>query len=294
MSGCELCPRRCGVSREIEEGFCGQGTALRIAHAGLHFWEEPCISGTKGAGTVFFSGCGLKCVYCQNFEVSRGKGYYITEGELESIFLRLQEEGAHNISLVTPSHFLTPILRVLDRVKHRLEIPVVYNTGGYEREETVKSLEGYIDIYMPDLKYKSAALAERYSACPDYFEKAAPAILEMARQQPYPALDEKGIMKGGLIVRHLALPGAREDSLDVLNWLGEKLPAQSFLLSLMSQYTPMPSCCELPEINRRLTKLEYRRVSERAELLGFKGYFQGMTSSSTSFIPPFKGDVKQE
>ncbi|MBQ9924764.1 MAG: radical SAM protein [Clostridia bacterium] len=284
---CTLCPRQCGIDRSVGRGFCGEGDTVRIARYQKHEWEEPPISGTGGSGTVFFTGCTLKCVFCQNYEVSRGMGYEVTVGQLADIFLELQEMGCHNVSMVTGSHFTPQILRALDTVRDRLHIPVVWNCGGYESIETLRRLEGYVDIYIPDMKYQSSALSARYSACPDYFEKALPAIGEMLRQTGAPRFDEQGILQKGVIVRHLVLPGCYKDSIAVLDALHEHYGSKDYLLSLMSQYTPMPSCKAYPEIDRPITSFEYRKVSDRALALGFDGYFQQRSASSKTYIPPF-------
>ncbi len=284
---CLLCPRRCGVDRSSARGFCGEGDTVRVARWQKHEWEEPPISGTGGSGTVFFTGCTLKCVFCQNYAVSRGMGKEISIDQLADIFLELQDMGCHNVSMVTGSHFAPQIIEALDRVRDRLHIPVVWNCGGYESIETLQMLEGYVDIYIPDMKYRSAELSARYSACPDYFEKAMPALGEMLRQVGAPCYDEKGIMQKGVIVRHLVLPGCYKDSIAVLDALHERYGSEGYLLSLMSQYTPMPSCKEFPEIDRPITSFEYRKVSDRAIALGFDGFFQARAASSRSYIPPF-------
>lgn len=286
--GCFLCPRRCGADRRLSPGFCGETDTVRVALWQKHMWEEPCISGTGGSGTVFFSGCNLRCVFCQNHDVSRGRlGRPVTTDRLGDIFLELQEAGCHNVSLVTGSHFVPQILRALDRVRHRLHIPVVFNCGGYESVETLQSLAGYVDIYIPDLKYRSSALSSRYSACPDYYEKAMAALGEMLRQAPLVQMDDGGILQTGVIVRHLVLPGCYKDSIAVLDGLHAAYGSSGYLLSLMSQYTPMPACRQFPEIDRRITTLEYRRVSERALALGFDGYFQQREAAGKGYIPPF-------
>lgn len=286
--GCRLCPRRCGVDRSRQTGFCGEGDVARVAHWQKHMWEEPCISGTGGSGTVFFSGCTLRCVFCQNYDVSRGRlGRPVPPEQLGNIFLELQEAGCHNVSLVTGSHFAPQIRKAIDGVRGRLHIPVVFNCGGYESLETLRSLEGYVDIYIPDLKYRSSALSSRYSSCPDYYEKAMAALGEMLRQAPEIRMDDGGILQKGVIVRHLVLPGCHKDSIAVLDGLYDAYGSSGFLLSLMSQYTPMPACRQFPEIDRRITTFEYRKVSERALELGFDGYFQERAAAEKAYIPPF-------
>lgn len=288
---CRLCPRRCGADRYWKPGFCGMGTAPVLARAALHFWEEPCISGRGGSGAVFFSGCTLRCVYCQNYRLShQGFGKAITNQQLSDIFLRLAAEGAENINLVTPTHFLPDVIRALDRVRHRLSIPVVMNCGGYERPETIRRLSGYVDVYLPDLKYKSPALSEAYSKAPDYFQQASEAIQEMVRQAGVPDLEvppEGETLKKGVIIRHMVLPSARKDSLALLSWIKEALPEHHFLLSLMSQYTPFYRAKEFHEIDRRVTSFEYDSVLKKALELDLRGYMQERTSAREEYTPPF-------
>lgn len=286
---CNLCPRLCGVDRNKTMGFCQSGPHVKVARSALHFWEEPCISGSQGSGTIFFSGCTLRCCFCQNYRISmEGFGKEISEERLAEMFLELQTQGAHNINLVTATHFLPGVLRALDLAKPLLHIPVVYNCGGYERVETIQALKGYVDIYMPDLKYFSQALSWEYSQAKDYFEKASAAIREMVRQIRGLRFDAGGIMQKGVIIRHLVLPGGRRDSMAILNWIHENLPPDQFLLSLMSQYTPCYKSCEHPEINRRLTTMEYQSVVREVLRLGLEeGYMQERTSAKEGYTPPF-------
>ena len=285
MEGCTLCPRMCGVDRSTGTGYCGSGALVKAARAAKHMWEEPCISGTKGSGTVFFSGCTLGCVFCQNREISRGGvGRELTVTELADTFKRLENQGVHNLNLVTPMHFTPQILQALELAKP--SVPVVMNTGGYERVETLQKWEGTVDIYLPDLKYVSPELSGKYSAAPDYFEKASAAVLEMHRQQPELVWDGD-LLKKGLIIRHLVLPGCVQDSLAVLDFLDRHLPKDSFLLSLMSQYTPTSACASHKEINRRVTTYEYRKVADRAAELGFSGFAQDRRSAKEEYTPPF-------
>ncbi len=286
---CNLCPRLCGVDRNKDMGFCQSGPRVKVARAALHFWEEPCISGSQGSGTVFFSGCTLRCCYCQNAGISiEGFGKEVSEERLAEMFLELQAQGAHNINLVTATHFLPGVLHALDLAKPLLHIPVVYNCGGYERVETIQALKDHVDIYLPDLKYFSQALSWKYSQAKDYFEKAAAAIQEMVCQTGGLVFDDDGIMQKGVMIRHLVLPGGRKDSLEILNWIHENLPPDQFLLSLMSQYTPCYKSCEHPEINRRLTTMEYQSVVREALRLGLgKGYMQERTSAKEEYTPPF-------
>lgn len=287
-NGCGLCPRACGAVRSRDPGRCGGGARARVARAALHPWEEPCISGSRGSGTVFFSGCELGCVFCQNREISRGNfGREIPEAQLAEIFLRLQQQGAHNLNLVTPLQYTPQILQALDLAGPELKLPVVVNCGGYARVETLKQWSGHADIWLPDLKYYSSELSERYSGAGDYFDYASGAILEMHRQQPRLVWNEDGMLRQGLIVRHLILPGAWKDSLKLLDWLDGALPKESFLLSLMRQYTPTEACRAYPEINRRLTTFEYRKVADRAAELGFQGFTQEAGSAKAEYTPPF-------
>lgn len=285
MKGCILCPRQCGVDRNERKGYCGSGVLPKVARAAKHHWEEPCISGNEGSGTVFFSGCTLGCVFCQNREISRGGvGKEVTVEHLADIFKRLEGQGVHNLNLVTPTHFTPQILQALELVKPA--VPVVMNCGGYERVETLRQWEGKVQVYLPDLKYFSPELSAKYSAAPDYFAVASKAILEMHRQQPH-LVWEGDLLKRGLVVRHLVLPGCMKDSLAVLDFLDKNLPKDSFLLSLMSQYTPTTACKAHPEIDRRVTTYEYRKVADRAAELGFSGFAQDRRSAKEEYTPPF-------
>ena len=286
---CTLCPRKCGVNRYERAGFCGCWTEIKAARAALHMWEEPCISGKRGSGTVFFSGCTLKCCFCQNYHISsEGFGREIGVERLRDIFWELQDKGAHNINLVTATQYLPLVLRALDLAKPRLQIPVVYNCGGYERTETIERLRGYVDIYLPDLKYFSGELSGRYSAAADYFPVASRAIKAMVDQIGGVVLDEEGMMRRGVIVRHMVLPGAREDSIALLHWMRDNLPADGFIISLLSQYTPFYKSREHGEINRRITSYEYDKVVEEALKLGLdRGYMQERSSAKEEYTPPF-------
>ena len=286
---CTLCPRTCGVNRENETGFCGCGPVLKVARAALHQWEEPCISGSRGSGTVFFSGCTLKCCFCQNYQIScEGHGKEISVERLRDIFWELQDQGAHNINLVTATQYLPLVLKALDLAKPRLAIPVVYNCGGYERVETIRALKGYVDIYLPDLKYKSPELSAKYSRAGDYFAVASQAIQAMAEQTGPLEWDQDGLLKCGVIVRHMVLPGAREDSISLLQWMAKELPRDSFLISIMSQYTPFYKSGEHREINRRITSFEYNKVVDAALSLGLdQGFMQQRSSAKEEYTPPF-------
>ena len=285
MDGCILCPRQCGVDRAERVGYCGSGSLPKVARAAKHHWEEPCISGTEGSGTVFFSGCTLGCVFCQNREISRGgTGREVTIEHLADIFKRLEGQGVHNLNLVTPTHFTPQILQALELAKPT--VPIVMNCGGYERVETLLQWEGKVQVYLPDLKYFSTELSAKYSAAPDYFAVASKAILEMHRQQPQ-LIWEGDLLKRGLIIRHLVLPGCMKDSLQILDFLDKNLPKDGFLLSLMSQFTPTEACRTYPEINRRVTTYEYRKVADRAAELGFSGFAQDRRSAREEYTPPF-------
>ena len=293
MPSCQACPRRCGVDREKGEvGRCGVDATVRIARAALHMGEEPVISGTRGSGTIFFSGCNLRCLFCQNMEVShRAKGREISTRELGERMLALQQQGAHNINLVTPTHYAPQIIETLRRVRSRLYVPVVYNCSGYESVETVDALDGLIDIYMPDLKYYSSALSAEYSGASDYFTVARAAILRMQQQVGKPQMSKNGLMSRGLLVRHLVLPGCRKDSIEVLKQLSLMFSPEDFLLSLMSQYTPdfVPTDCPHDNLRRRITSLEYESVVSEMQKYGFCGFIQQRTSATAAFTPEFEG-----
>lgn len=289
ISLCNLCPRECGVDRTVQMGFCRSGSQIKVARAALHFWEEPCISGSNGSGTVFFSGCSLQCCYCQNYQISKeGVGKEITPERLAQIFLELQIKGAHNINLVTATHFIPCIMKALDLAKSELDIPIIYNSSGYERMETIEALKGYIDIYLPDFKYYSNKLALEYSKADDYFKFASEAIAKMIEQTNGLQFSKQGIMQKGVIIRHMVLPGGKDDSLAILKWMDENLPKDKFMLSLMSQYTPMQKNLEYKNLNRRITSLEYKLVMQEAIRLGFSdGYIQDMSSAKGEFTPLF-------
>ena len=284
---CNLCPRHCGVDRDVSQGYCMSPNIIKLARAALHFWEEPCISGTKGSGTVFFCGCNLRCVYCQNSEISGGEaGIPMTDDEVMRTFDRLIEKGAHNLNLVTPTHYADSVARILE--KYRSPVPIVYNCGGYESVETLKMLEGLVDIYLPDFKYADSALAAEYSHAPDYFERASEAIKEMNKQVGVLKLDSDGIAERGLIIRHLVLPGAVSNTKKVLRWIKENLP-EGTVVSLMSQYTPYAKAAEHPPLDRRISKYEYEIALDAMIDLGFdNGYVQSRRSAQKDFIPDFQ------
>ena len=284
MAECTLCPRRCGIDRSQRTGFCGMGESPRLARAALHFWEEPCISGTRGSGTVFFSGCTLRCAFCQNYAISHlGQGKEITVQRLADIFKMLEDQGAHNINLVTATPFTYAVLDALSL--YRPNIPIVWNTGGYETVDTLKLLEGAVDIYLPDLKHVSPRLSKLCAGAPDYFEIASRAIREMCRQTGPAVYDADGVMKKGVIVRHLILPGCTVDSCKALDFIAEQLP-KATPVSLMRQYTPSPYCT-IPGLDRRITDVEYQRVLTHFEALGLTGYTQEKESADAAYTPPF-------
>ena len=286
---CSLCPRAGGVNRTRgERGFCGADDRLKVARAALHFWEEPCLSGKRGSGTVFFSHCNLRCCYCQNREISSGGfGKEISTERLAEIFLSLQAQGAHNINLVTPTQYYPHIIQALLLAKKRgLLLPIVCNSGGYERVETLKKLDGLIDIYLPDFKYYDERYALRYSAAPRYMEIAAAAVEEMLRQTGSPQFDGEGMMQKGVIVRHLALPGLSDDSKRVVKFLNRTF-GNRIILSLMSQYTP-PKDIAFPELSSPLARDDYDDLVEYAQLIGVENaYVQEEGCAEESFIPPF-------
>lgn len=289
---CTLCPRKCHADRTKTKGYCGMTDQLRIARAALHFWEESCISGEEGSGAVFFSGCNLRCVFCQNRQISaQGAGMEISIDRLAEIFLELQEQNANNINLVTPTHFVPSIKEALLIAKGKgLTIPVVYNCGGYEDVQTLRSLEGLVDIYLPDDKYISPELSLSYSGASDYPQVAAEAIAEMYRQTGEAVLDDRGIMQRGVIVRHLVLPGHKKEAKAVLKRLFDTYQNRIYY-SIMNQYTPLPYVAEhVPKLNRTLTKREYESVVDDALLLGIEnGFIQEGRTAKESFIPPFDG-----
>ncbi|MBQ7384291.1 MAG: radical SAM protein [Clostridia bacterium] len=295
MAECTLCPRQCGADRALGElGFCGESNRITVSRASLHMWEEPPISGARGSGTIFFCGCNLKCVFCQNRVISSGGGVRreLNADELSELMLELEAAGAHNINLVTPTHFSDSIALSLEQVRHKLKIPIVYNSSGYESLDALKRLDGLVDVYLPDFKYASPDLAKKYSSAPDYPEVALAAVSEMFRQVGECLFDDGGLMKKGLIVRHLVLPACRHDSMNVLSLIADTLPVKSVRLSLMSQYTPeFALTCEYKNLHRKLTSFEYNSVLAHAESLGFDGYFQALSSASSQYTPNFEEDA---
>ena len=284
---CQLCPRSCGALRTETEGkgYCRMPALPVLARAALHQWEEPPISGTRGSGTIFFSGCPLGCVFCQNEEIShRDVGKPVTVQRLRQICMELVDQGAHNINFVTPTHYSHILAQVLDTP---LPVPVVFNSGGYDSVSTLKSLEGKIDIYLPDLKYIDSAPAGRYSAAPDYPAVAAAAIREMVRQVGPCVFDENGLLKKGVIIRHLVLPGQAEGAKQVMDWVAREFPKGTVLFSLMSQYTPYGRADQFPEIDRKLRRGEIRAVQDYMDALGLDGFTQERTSAKREYTPPF-------
>lgn len=292
MSNCNLCPRQCGADRENgKSGICGvSGKNILAARAALHFWEEPCISGERGSGTVFFSGCPLRCVYCQNYQIASTEvGMEISEERLKEIFLELQEKGAHNINLVTPTHYTPEIIRAIRNAKEQgLRLPIVYNCSGYEKVETLKMLKGIVNVYLTDFKYMERETAVRYSKAPDYPEIARAALKEMMNQTGEAKFDENGIMQSGVIVRHLLLPGHVRNARAVVKYVYETYGDQLYL-SLMNQYTPLPQVKkEFPELDRRVTEREYQRLISYALEIGVENAFiQDGNTAKESFIPMF-------
>lgn len=283
---CTLCPRLCHAERnEISgEGFCHMGTCAVVARVAPHLWEEPCISGTRGSGTVFFSGCSLGCAYCQNHPISHlQQGKTVSDEELAQMIQRLEQTGVHNISFVTGTHFVPAILNALRFYTPR--VPVVWNSGGYETLDTLKLLEGKVQVYLPDLKHVSSRLGKVLCQAPDYFEYASAAILEMLRQTGKPVYDENGILLRGTVIRHLVLPGCTGDSLRVLDWIAENTPPET-PVSIMRQYTPIAECT-IKSMDRRITDAEYDRVVDHALDLGLNALIQEKEAAQESFIPDF-------
>lgn len=281
---CNICPRKCNAQRESAQGFCRAPERFKLARAALHFWEEPCISGKNGSGAVFFSGCNLKCVYCQNYEISIGdKGTQISDERLIEIFEELIDEGAQNINLVNPTHYATRLAEVLS--KWKCPVPIVYNSSGYESVETLRLFEGIVDIYLPDFKYIRSEKAQRYSRAKDYPQVVKEALFEMRRQQPEDIF-ENGIMKSGMIIRHLILPQNTNSSLEIIDYIKEHF--ENTYLSLMAQYVPCGNLKDFPELQRKITKREYEKVVDYACQKGLQRVFvQELGSADKMYIPPF-------
>ena len=289
MQLCNICPRGCNVDRTKQAGFCQMSDTVKIARSALHMWEEPCISGEQGSGTVFFSGCNLRCVYCQNKNISaEGFGKTITVERLSQIFIELAQKGALNINLVTPTHYVNQIIKAVKLAREKgLTLPIVYNSSGYEKVETIKALEGIVDVYLPDFKYFTQDMSVKYSQAPNYAQHAMAAIDEMVRQQGECVFNEEGIITKGVIVRHLVLPSYTENSKNIIKYLYERYKDKVFI-SIMSQYTPCTDLSEYPEIDRKLTEDEYDEVVDFAINIGVEnGFIQQGEAASESFIPPF-------
>jgi len=292
LKNCVICPRRCGVNRYQEHGFCGADNIVKVSYYSLHMWEEPVLSGKKGSGTIFFSHCNLRCLYCQNKKISiDGYGKKISNKKLKEIMLKLQEDGAHNINLVTPTHYIPQIVKVLHNIKNKdLKIPVVYNTSSYENVGSLKILNGLVDIYLADLRYYDDELAKKYSFCDDYFEIATMAIDEMFRQTGTFVIGDDGIMKKGLIVRILVLPGHVHDAKEIIQYLYQTY-RDDIYISIMNQYTPIETYC-YDNLNRKLTEEEYEDVINYALTIGVsKAFIQEGDTALESFIPDFNISV---
>lgn len=292
---CSICPRACGALREGEtgNGICGMGESPKVAKVMLHHWEEPCISGTKGSGAVFFSGCSLKCVFCQNYEISaQGNGKYISTEYLAELFAKLEKNGAHNINLVNPTHWTAAIAKALEK---KPSVPVVYNCGGYESTATLRGMEGKVQIYLADFKYSSEALAEKYSGAADYPTVALEALREMYRQVGDFELDRNGIMQKGLVVRHLVLPGCMDNSKGVIDILSREFGGKKVMVSLMGQYVPagiVPGNPEFAEIDKKVSKAMYRKLCEYMDICGIKyGYIQELESADGKYTPDFECNI---
>ena len=291
IKNCCLCPRKCLINRYLEKGYCKANNKIKLAYYSLHMWEEPVISGNNGSGTIFFSHCNLRCIYCQNKKISiDGYGKYISNRHLGEIMLELQDKGAHNINLVTPTHYVPQIASVLHKLKDKLHIPIVYNTSSYENVGTLMMMKGLVSIYLADLKYFDDSLGEKYSGCSNYFEVATMAIDEMYRQVGDILLDEDGMMKKGLIVRVLILPGHVHDAKEIINYL-YKTYGDSIYISIMNQYTPVNKC-EYENLNRKVTDEEYDEVINYALTIGVKNAFiQEGDTAEESFIPNFDKSI---
>lgn len=287
MSLCNVCPKNCNVNRNDKIGFCGADKNIKVAKAYLHEWEEPFISGTKGSGTVFFSHCNLKCVFCQNYKISaEGFGKNLSQDELYGVFKNLEQQGAHNINLVTPSHYVPYILPVLQKFRQNSNLPIVYNCGGYEKVETLKMLDGLVDVYLPDMKYVDSRISQKYSHAGDYFEVNTKAVLEMKRQCPQDVF-EGDLLKKGVVIRHLVIPNLVDQSKKILDWICSNL-GKDTLVSLMAQYQPFYRAEEFSEIGRKITSREYNRVLDYADQLEMENILcQEMTSSNEKYVPSF-------
>ena len=290
LEKCTICPHKCKVNRVNGKiGRCKSSNKIKIALASLHNFEEPCISGYNGSGTIFFSNCNLSCKYCQNYKISQeGKGYEISIEELANIMLEQQKKGAHNINLVTPTMYAVQIIEAIKIAKNKgLNIPILYNTNGYETKETIKMLEGYIDVYLPDLKYYSNDISKKYSNVDNYFEYATKAIKEMIKQVGYPEFDEEGIIKRGVIIRHLILPNYMQNTKNILKWIKENL-SEKVYVSIMAQYFPTYKAKELEFLNRKVSKKEYKEIENFLYTLNLEnGYIQELGEHEEEYVPEF-------
>lgn len=290
LAKCEICPFRCKVNRlSGQVGRCGCGDKIKVAKYQLHYFEEPCISGKSGSGTVFFSNCNFKCIFCQNYKISQeGKGNEVTIEELANIFLKLQQEGANNINLVTPTMYAYQIIEAIKLARmNGLNLPIIYNSNGYENVETLRDLRGYVDVYLPDLKYYADELAIKYSKAPNYFKIATNAILEMINQVGLPEFDENGMIKKGVIIRHLVLPGHIQNSKHILKWLKENVEGKAYV-SVMAQYFPTYKAKEDEYLNRKLTRKEYSEIEQYLYLLDIQnGYMQELGKHEEEYVPDF-------
>lgn len=284
---CNNCPRKCGVDRSKTVGYCKATNNIKVALSSVHYGEEPCISGKNGSGTIFFSGCNLRCVYCQNYNISHNNfGKEISSQRLAEIFKELEQKGVHNINLVTPTHFIDGIIDALNIYKPK--IPICYNTSGYESVDSIKRLKNYVDIFLVDLKYYDNEIASKYSSCKDYFEKATSAIKQMLKNIPNNIYNDDGIMQKGVIIRHLVLPGLLNDSMKIIDWVSKF--AKTAIFSLMSQYTPCGSLQNFTELQKTVHKIEYKLLVNYIKKLNLSGFVQDFTSASNSFIPNFNLD----
>lgn len=289
LKNCKICPRKCGANRLINKGVCGAGSEIMAAKAFLHQWEEPCISGTHGSGTIFFSGCNMKCVFCQNYDISQQCfGKAITVERLAEIMLELQKQLAMNINLVTPTPYALHIIEAVSLARrHGLTLPIIYNTNGYETVETIEMLKDTVDIYLPDIKYFSPLFSSRYSGVSDYFAVASEAVIAMHNQAGYPEFDKAGMLTKGLLIRHLALPGLAEDSSSIFKWIRDNIGKYAYI-SLMCQYTPMYKACSYEEIDRKLSSAEYERVIDSFFEAGLQnGFMQEVEAATSKYTPAF-------
>ncbi|MDD3093244.1 MAG: radical SAM protein [Clostridia bacterium] len=290
LKNCNLCPRNCNIDRASQKGYCRAPDNIMLAKASTFFYEEPVVSGKNGTGAIFFSGCTLKCCFCQNKEISQDmKGLTVTDTKFSEILLNLQEKGVDSISLISATPYVLNIIRSIEKIKHKIKIPIVYNTSGYEKTETIKMLKDYIDVYVPDIKYINSGYSKKYSNAEDYFKYCSDAVYEKLSQKPKLIYKDNQTLISGVLIRHLVLPGLYKDSIDILNWIKNLLSTNNFecLISIMSQYTPYHQSNLYPEINRRITGFEYKKVINEANRLELNGYMQERISSKDSYIPDF-------